>query len=316
MNFPIRRAGRVAFAFAAALAMTTAILPARAEDGRIITVQSDLQKRADALLQGIGEGGGKVKYGAVEPGATKDGLVIKDVEITSPDNKTLKIERIEVRDFDWEHPKEPKRLDMSVKRLVIPADALEKEAADLGLTSLTVNADFAYAIDEAKKTFEITGVAIDIVELGELKIKLKLAGVVLGDIKNAIGGEKKEGEKKEGDDGAMKALAQIAVVGASITFKDKSLVERMIRADAKKKNISEAEAKQKMLEELAEQKKKAEDDATREVIDLAVKFLTKPGEIEISADPAAPANIMATFMALMGNPASVKEMLGLKLAVR
>jgi hypothetical protein len=114
----------------------------------------------------------------------------------------------------------------------------------------------------------------------------------------------------------MKALAQIAIVGASITFKDKSLAERMIRADAKKKNISEAEAKEKMLEELAEQRKKAEDDATREVIDLATKFLQKPGEIELSANPAAPANIMATFMAVMGSPASVKQMLGLTLAVR
>ncbi|HEY7607970.1 MAG TPA: hypothetical protein VIF14_01975 [Alphaproteobacteria bacterium] len=313
MTFPIRRAGSVALAFAAALAMSTAFVPARAEDGRVITVQSDLQKRADALLQGIGEGGGKVKYGAVEPGATKDGLVIKDVEITSPDSKTVKIERIEVRDFDWERPKEPQRMDLSVKRLVIPAEALEKDVADLGLTSLTINADFAYALDEAKKTFEIIGVALDIVELGELKIKLKLAGVVLGDIKSAIGGEKSE---KPGDNGAMKALAQIAIVGASITFKDKSLVERMIRADAKKKNISEAEAKKKMLDELAEQKAKAEDDAMREVIDLATKFLTKPGEIELLANPAAPANIMAAFMAMMGSPATVKQMLGLTLAVR
>jgi hypothetical protein len=199
---------------------------------------------------------------------------------------------------------------------VIPADALEKEAADLGLTSLTVNADFAYAIDEAKKTFEITGVAIDIVELGELKIKLKLAGVVLGDIKNAIGGEKKEGEKKEGDDGAMKALAQIAVVGASITFKDKSLVERMIRADAKKKNLSEQAAKAKMLEELEAERTKAEDEVTKEFIDAAMKFLRNPGEIELSLTPPEPANVMAAFMMVMGNRTTFKQMMGLGVSVK
>lgn len=307
MTFPIRRAGRVAFAFAAALAASTMLAPVHAEDARITLVQDDLAKRADLLLKGVTESGGKVKYGAVEKGEDKDGIVLKDLEITGPDGKTVKIERVDVRGFDWEKPNEPSHLDVSIKKLVIPSALLDKEAADLGITSLTINADFDYEFDDDKKTFEISGIVIDIVELGELKLSLKLAGIATGDLKTALGGT--------GEDGT-KLLAQLSIVGASIAFKDKSLTERLIRADAKKKGISEADAKKKMLEELAEQKKQAQDDATKEVIDLAVKFLTTPGAIELVAKPAAPANVMAAFMAVMGSPATLKQMLGLTVAVK
>ncbi len=311
------RAGRAAFAFATAVALAAPIQPARADDGRIITVQDDLKKRADAILKSIGDSGSKVAYGGVEAGDGKDGLVIKDVEITSTEGKSVKIERIEIRDYDWENPQQPLRMDMSIKKLSVPAAALDKEVTDLGVTGLTINADMAYKLDEEKKTIDVSKIVFDVVELGELKLTFKLAGIAPSDFKDAMGGDK--GEKKDakpGDDGAMKLLAQVRLVGASISFKDKSLIERLIRADAKKKNISEAEAKKKILEELAEHRKQATDDATKEVLDLAVKFLNKPGVIELAAKPAAPVNLMAALLALMGSPGTIKEMLGLTLTVQ
>jgi hypothetical protein len=307
MTFAFRRAGRVAFTFAVALAASTMLAPVHAEDARVTLVQDDLTNRADILLKGVTESGGTVKYGALEKGDGKDGLVIKDLEITGPDKKTVKIERVDVRGFDWENPNQPLHVDVSIKNLVVPSALLEKEVTDLGITSLTVNADFDYEFDDDKKTFEISGIVIDVVELGELKLSLKLAGVASGDLKTALGGKAEDGTK---------LLAQLSIVGASVSFKDKSLTERLIRADAKKKGISEADAKKKMLEDLAEQKKQAQDDATKEVIDLAVKFIGAPGIVELAANPAAPANVMAAFMAVMGSPATLKQMLGLTIAVK
>ena len=309
MKLAFRRAGSAALVIAVALA-SSAMLPALADNGRVILVQSDVQKRADLLMKGFTSGGGKAKFGAIEPGDGKEGLVVKDVELTSPDNKTVKIERIEVRSYDWETPEQPTRMDVSIRKLLVPEASLEKDVTDLGVTSLTINADIAYAFDDAKKAFEVSNVTIDVTELAEIKLKLKLAGIAAADLKNAIGGA------KPGDDAGMKLLAQLSLVSASISFKDKSLTQRLIQADAKKKGISEAEAKKKMLEELAEQKKTAADDATKEVIDLAVKFLTAPGTIEVVASPSAPANVMATFMALMGSPGTLKQMLGLTMAVK
>jgi hypothetical protein len=317
MRLPIRRAGRAALVFAAALTASAAAAPlVYAEQGRVFPVQSeaDLKKRADALLKGITGSGGKVTYGAVEKGAKDGGLVIKNLEITAPDGKKVTIEQLEVRGFDWDNAEQPMHVDFGIKKLVVPAEALDKEAAELGITSLTINADFDYRFDDAKKTFEISGIVVDIVELGELRLKLKLVGLSLADIKKATG-EKPKGEKKD-DDAGMKLLANVNLSGATISFKDKSLVERLIRSEAKKKNMTEAAAKAKMLEDLAEQRKKAEDDATRELIDLATKFLTTPGTIEIVANPAQPANVMMAFMAVMSSPATLKQLLGLSIAVK
>src|SRR5688572_9701310 len=111
MKFVSRRASSAALVVAAGLA-SAAIAPAWADqgrigpgptdEGRVITVQADLQKRADMLLKSMSAGGGKVKFGAIEQGDGKDGIVIKDVEVTSADGKTAKIESIVVRTFDWE----------------------------------------------------------------------------------------------------------------------------------------------------------------------------------------------------------------------
>lgn len=317
MNFAFRRDRCVAMIFAASMASAWVATPlVRAEQGRIFTVQSEaeLKKRADTLLKGLIDTGSKVTYGSVEKGEKPQGLVIKNLEITGPDDKKYTVEQVEVREFDWENPEDGPRLDLSIKKLVIPAESLGKEAAEFGLTSLTINADLDVSFDDAKKTFEIAGFVLDFVELGELRLKLKLVGLSKADLKKATG-DTPPGQKKD-DEAGMKLLANVNIAGATFAFKDKGLIERLIRADAKKKNLSEAAAKAKMLEDLAEQRKKAEDDATREVIDTAIKFLTNPGTIEIVSAPGAPANLMMAFMAIMSSPATLKQMLGISIAVK
>jgi hypothetical protein len=317
MRLQHHRAGRAALVLAAALAATALPPIARAEEGRVYTVQSeaDLKKRAELVLEALKAGGAKISYGAVEKGAGESGVVIKALEITTPDNKKLTIEQLEIRKFDWDNPKQPMAVDLSIRKLVVPPESLGKETADLGLTSLTINADFDYAFDDAKKSFEIAGIFVDIAELGELRLKLKLVGLSLAELQKATSGDKAPGDKKEADAG-MKLLAKVNITGASLSFKDKSLVERLIRADAKKKNLTEAAAKAKLLEDLAEQRKKAEDDATRELLDVAAKFLTQPGTIEVVANPAQPANVMMAFMAIVSSPATLKQMLGITVAVK
>lgn len=317
MSFAFRRDRCVALIFAAALASAWAATPlVRAEQGRVFTVQSEaeLKKRADTLLKALSDSGAKVTYGSVEKGEKADGLVIKNLEITGPDNKKFTIEQVDIRAFDWANPDDAARIDLSIKKLVIPSESLDKDAADFGLTSLTINADFDVGFDDAKKTFEIAGIVVDILELGEVRLKLKLVGLSKADLKKATS-DPAPGQKKE-DDAGMKLLASVNIAGATLSFKDKSLVARLIRAEAKKKGLSEAAAKAKMLEDLAEQRKKAEDDATREVIDTAIKFLSNPGTIEVVSAPGAPANLMMAFMAIMSSPGTLKQMLGITIAVK
>lgn len=317
---------------ALALPLAFATPPALAQDARVWAAQAnpELQKRADALFKNATESGGKVSYGALEAGAGPEGLVIKQVEIVSADKKKVTIEQIEIKAYDWANPKDPSHADIAMTKLVIAADQLDDEGQknfrDLGLTLLTLNGELAFKFDEKEKSFDIAKLNIDLVELGELRLRFKLTGITSADLKAVMPADKpakpapgKPGAgKPNGQDAQamMGLLSRLNIAGASIAFKDKSLVERMVRADSKKKSMTEQAAKARMLEELAAERGKAEDDVTKEFLDAAIKFLRNPSEIELALSPPAPANVMAAFMMVMGNRTTFKTMMGLSVAVK
>jgi hypothetical protein len=315
---------RAALALAAALPLALPAPMAYAQDARIEAVQAnpELKKRADALFQGVAESGGAVNYGSLAAGAGPEGLVIKEIVILSKDKKKVTIDEIEIRAFDWANVKEPRHADIAMRKLVIAADQLDAEAQanfrELGLEALTLNGELAFKFDEKEKAFDVAKLFIDFVEMGELRLRLKLTGITSADLKTAMPAEKPKNGKPNAQDGQaiMGLLSRLNIAGAAIAFKDKSLVERMVRADAKKKNLSEQAAREKMLEELAAERGKVEDEVTKEFIDAAIKFLKNPGEIELAVAPPAPANVMAAFMMVMGNRGTFKQMMGLSVSVK
>jgi len=315
---------RAAIALAALLPLSAPAHHALGQHARVEAVADDaaLKKRADALFRSVGEGGGKVAWAALEAGEGPESLVVKQIEIVSKDGKKVTIEEIAIKAYDWANPREPRHADLTMKKLVIAADQLDAAAAanfrELGLTALTLNGELAFKFNEAAKAFDVAKLFIDFVELGEVRLRLKLTGVTSADLKTAVPAERPKNAKPNPQEGqaVMSLLARLSVAGGALGFKDKSLVERMVRADAKKKNLSEPAAKAKMLEELAAERGKAEDDVTKEFIDAAIKFLGKPGEIELALTPPAPANVMAAFMLVMGNRATFKQMMGLTVSVK
>jgi hypothetical protein len=322
------RSAAVVFAAAVVAAATLPALRAQGDAGRVEAAQADaeLKKRAELLMKGVTDAGGKVAFGAIEAGSSPEGLIMKDVVITTAESKRITIELIEIRAYDWANAEEPRHVDMAMKKLVIAADALDKEGADdlhdLGLSALTISGEMTYKFDEKEKVFDVGKVFIDLHEMGELRLRLKLTGITPADLKAAAGepAKPKDGAParpgEQGDQAVMGLLTRLNLATAAITFKDKSLVERLIRADAKKKNLTEQAAKAKLLQGFAEERAKAEDDMTKEILDAAVKFLSNPGEIELAANPPAPANVMMAFMMIMSNRASFKQMLGLSISVR
>jgi len=323
MRLATPRALGAAVALATGLALAqTAWAPAWAEDGRITTVQADpeLQKRADLLMKSVVDGGGKVSWGSLEAGSGPESVVLKQITLTSPDGKKLTIEEINVRTMDWANAQEPRHADITMKKLVIAADAMDKEAADnikeLGLTEIVINGELAFKFDEGEKSFDVGKVFVDFENLGELKLRLKLTGITPADIKAATGEKPEKTETPAAPDAAMTLLSRLNLAGAAIAFKDKGVMALAFKSEAKKKNISESAAKNKLIEELTEERGKAEDEVTKELIDAFVKFVRTPGEIEFVAAPSAPANVMMAFMTVMGNRSTFKQMLGLSVAVK
>lgn len=321
MTAYLPRAHRAALALATGIALALpAMAPASAEESRVFTVQAsaDLQKRAEMLLSGVKENGGKVTWGSLEAGAGPESVVIKQLQITSPDNKTVTIEEINVRAMDWANAKEPRHADIGFRKLAVAASAMEKEQADglkeLEIDNLVINGEFAFKFDEADKSFDLAKVTLDLEQLGELRLRLKLTGITPADLKAATGDSDKPAQP--GQNPAMGLLSRLNLAGAAIAFKDKGLLARVFKADAKKKNVSEAAAKAKFIDELNEERGKAEDDVTKEVIDAVIKFVRNPNEIEFVMAPSAPANVMMAVMTVMGNRATFKQLLGLTIAVK
>lgn len=320
---------RAALALAALLALSAPAHHAFGQGARAETAADDaaLKQRADALFQSVGEGGGTVRWSALEAGEGPESLVIRQIEIVSKDKKKVTIEELAIKRYDWTNPREPRHAEMAMKKLVIAADQLDAEAAanfrELGLTELTLNGELTFRFDETEKAFDVAKLFIDFAELGEVRLRFKLTGITAADLKTAIPPDKprngkQANRKTDAQEGqaVMSLLARLNLAGAALGFRDKSLVERMVRADARKKNLSEAAAKAKILEDLAAERAKAEDDVTKEFIDAAIKFLGKPGEIELALAPPAPANVMAAFMMVMGNRATFKQMMGLTVSVK
>jgi hypothetical protein len=327
MSMSIRRSGLAALVAGlgavAVVAAATAEIPVTLE---LVQAQAgEAQKRADLLMKEWSSGGAQVKFGAVEPGSTPEGVVIKDIAITAKDNKTVRLGALEIRKYDWANHKEPKYVDVTVKQAVIAADAMDAEGMqnlkELGYAALTINADLAYKFDDASKTIDISKVQIDVLDAGEIRFALRLSGLSPADLKGATdnGNAKPDSKGKSANGGEaaiMGLLARINIVNVSLSFKDKSLVDRAIKADAKKKNISEDAAKKAILADLQKEKQEAQDDVTKEFIDTAAKFIANPGEITLAASPPAPVNLMGAFMMVMSNPGQLKQMLGLSLTTK
>jgi hypothetical protein len=322
---PYRDPRAALLALALAAGFLSAATPLGAETprrGDIVLAQGqanpELQKRAEILLEGFKKEGGEARFGAVEPGAGPNGVILRDIVLTSPDKKTMQIGAFEVRDFDWANAKEPNFIDVSVREAVIPSVAMDGEGQkglkELGYESLKLNAELAYKYDAGSKTIDVSKFTLDVVDGAEFSFALKLTGIGPADLKGLTGDDK--GDAKGGEQAVMGLLARLNFVSASIGFKDKSIVQRLIRSEAKKKGQSEEAMKSTLLADLAKERQDAKDAVTREFIDAAIRFVTNPGEIALDAKPPAPTNVMSAFMLVMSDPAKLKQMLGLTLTVR
>lgn len=318
MHNPFRRAaaaGLFLLAFAAPAAL--------AQD------QAQLKGRAELLLEDIRKSGAKVEYGALEPGTGPEGLIIKDLVVTSSDGEVIKVGAIEVKAYDWANPRAARHADVSLRDMIIPLKDDDSTATDLremGYKELKLAIDVAYKYNAETKVFDISKITADIDQLGTLRFALAIGGLTpedmtaLSKLGAGAGGEPKPAQPGQpaqppGDD-PMKILERMTIVSGALAFRDKSFVQRAIAHQAKKSGKSEADGKSEVLAMLAEQRKAAQDDLSREAIDAAIKFVMQPGEIEVTLKPGQPANVMAVFGMLMAGPGALKSALGITFAVK
>jgi hypothetical protein len=266
------------------------------------------------------------RYGAVRADLLSQSIVMTDVEFVTLDGDRIKAASVAVKDFDWRSRGAPRYADIEIKRAQVPSTALTSlarasnqlgsiigvstgPAADAqrlldraGYKRTTSDIFVRYRLDEDTGQFELSDVQLAVSDLGDVVVSLKLGNVPTRGIR----------------DGAalLSAGTTTTLVHASVSFKDRSLVSRLLKAYAAERNISEAEALQRVLRDLRADRGRARDAIEREALDALIRFVERPTEIKVALDPARPVPLLAMGLQFIGGRSFAKDAFGLKFSAR
>ncbi len=266
------------------------------------------------------------RYGAVRADLLAQSIVMTDVEFVTLDGDRIKAASVAVKDFDWRNGGTPRYADIEIKRAQVPSTALTSlaraskqlgsiigvstgPAADAqrlldraGYKRTTSDFFVRYRLDEETGQFELTDVQLAVSDLGDVVVNLKLGNVPSRGIR----------------DGAalLSAGTTTTLVHASVSFKDRSLVSRLLKAYAAERNISEADALARVLHDLRAERARARDAIEREALDALIRFIERPTEIKVALDPARPVPLLAMGLQFLGGRSFAKNAFGLKFSAR
>jgi hypothetical protein len=285
-----------------------------------------VQERAEIFARDMRKVTKEFRYGAVRADLLSQSIVMTKVEFVTLDGDRIKAESVAVKDFDWRNGGSPRYADIEVKRADVPSTALislARASGQLGSiigvsTGPAANAqrlldragykrttsDFfvRYRLDEETGEFELRDVQLAVSELGDVILNLKLGNVPKRGIR----------------DGAelLSAGTTTTLVHASVSFKDRSLVSRLLKAHAADRNISEAEALTRVLRDLKADRDRTRDAVEREALDALIRFVENPSEIRVALDPARPVPLLAMGLQFIGGRSFAKDAFGLKFSAR
>ena len=285
-----------------------------------------VQERAQIFARDMRKVTKEFRYGAVRADLLSQSIVMTDVEFVTLDGDRIKAASVAVKDFDWRSRGTPRYADIEVKRAQVPSTALTSLARASGQLGSIIGvstgpaadaqrlldragykrttSDFfvRYRLDEETGQFELRDVQLAISDLGDVVVNLKLGNVPTRGIR----------------DGAalLSAGTTTTLVHASVSFKDRSLVSRLLKAHAAERNISEAEALARVLRDLKAERDRARDAVEREALGALLRFVENPSEIRVALDPARPVPLLAMGLQFLGGRSFAKDAFGLKFSAR
>ncbi len=236
----------------------------------------------------------KVAYNVLTRQAT-----ISGVSILAPGSPTpVRIGEIVVKRFD-DSPN-PAFANMDFKGIEIAPAALgdgAPAAAALGYTGpflCDVGMDYAYAKD--KKEMDIKTFSLSVKDVGSLTFNLRLGNVDIDPKQPAA---------------LLFTYPQILLLQAGLTYKDASLVERLLKAEAAKSGTDVAALKQKLTSQADAAVKGQTSPVLTSAMTAIKQFINNPKELSVTANPAKPLPLGQIGNA--GGPDAVAAMLNLQI---
>jgi len=283
-----------------------------------------LEERPQLFARGMRKFTREFRYGSVSASIIGHSIEMKNVEFVTLDGDRIKAESVTVKDFDWRNRGTPRYADIFVTRADVPSTALTNLARATGQIGKIIGvstgptgdaqrlldragyrrttSDFQikYRYDEDAQELEIRDVQLEIADLGTVVFNLKLGNMPRGGVRDGVD---------------LLSATQVTLAHASLSFRDRSLVSRLLKAYSADRGISEAEALQRVLRDLRAERQRARDPVEREGLDALIRFVGHPGEIRLAMEPERPVPLLGTVTRFFGGTA-FKDTFGLKITAR
>jgi hypothetical protein len=260
----------------------------------------------------------KFEYGAVETASAEGSVVIRDIHFTDSSGSNVTISTMVISDFDWKAKDTPSRASIKAKGIVYSINPSRSESNwlhdDFGYDKIGAEAELTYSYDEKTGEFSVHIYAAA-TDAGTVTYDVKLGGIDPDTIAMAQ-------TAVDNNPMAGMAMMQATLISASLQYEDQSLAARVIKAEAKRRSISEDEVRAEALKSLAASGEGLGDGGAKQANDAVINFVNKPRSITISLSPKQPVPLMVLLLSMAtpngpGNQAAAEKMvkqLGLKVS--
>ena len=187
----------------------------------------------------------------------------------------IKIDEIIIHDID-DKSEIPTFLSASFNGIELNLKELgaDKEIRELGYNDkILVNLYADYIYDKEKKELNVKKIGVWVDDAGEINISFHLGNIDLNPEKILE---------------LLFTYPQIMLYKAKVTYEDESLTERLIKLEAKEKNIDAKEFKMSLIKEIEKEIEREKDDFTKKALVEIKEFIDDPEEFSISVSPSKP----------------------------
>ena len=259
------------------------------------------------------------------------GVALRDLVANIAAQGTIRAAAVELRQFESvnlfdRNPADLRVLDFAIKGLEAPLSGskdpgFEREMRELGYAVLKIGAELVYRYEAATTTFNLAKLELDVADMASFTIALKISGLSPEDIKKSLEppptppGQVPNRDARQGAL-AVALLARLSLVSADISFRDKSILGRVLKRQAQKLQIDEAAVRAQYRAVVTAMRDEQTDPLVREALDAVIAFIDDPGELLVEIRPPAPLNLMAASALFATNPAQLWSMLGFKIVAK
>jgi hypothetical protein len=257
--------------------------------------------------------------------STVKGMALRDVVVNlGARGGTVRLGAFELRELDANTTAYLSALDLAIKDFEAPLSGgrdpeFEREMRALGYTVLKLNAALAYRFDEINKLYDLSKLEIDIADAASLFVALKVVGLTPEEIVRLLRPQPRQPQQPPGSrqaDFAVAVLSKLNLASADLRYRDKSLLGRVVKREAERRQTDPAAIRAQYKAMLAGLRDQQADALVKEALDAVIAFIDDPGEIVIEVRPKTPVSLMVLSALAASNPGQLREMLGIKITTK